>query len=155
MTHEHRSQEQIQDLSIIEALAPAEAIWREAAISFFRSWIEMVAIEINPASNKGLNTGKHEYFYDNISVDDSTFVMGVSAHVGCKRYMRYATAQRLVAHRHVDSQMRIVLIGIAYRRLCTCLRGAEVLQATQTPARNDATPMRGDRVNVREGYHSE
>ena len=65
-THQRRSQEQIQDLWIIERLAPAEAIWREAAVSFFHTWIEMVASEINPASNRSLNTGKHEYYYSNI-----------------------------------------------------------------------------------------
>jgi homoserine O-succinyltransferase len=61
-THDHRPQQQIPDLSIIEALAPAQAIWRQGAISFFRSWIQMVAIEIDPASNEGLNTRKQEYF---------------------------------------------------------------------------------------------
>ena len=70
-THDHRSQERIPTLSIIEALAPAQAIWREAAISFFRSWIEMVAIEIGPASNKGLSMGKREYFSENIPHADS------------------------------------------------------------------------------------
>ena len=65
-THQHRSQEQIQNLWIIERLAPAEAKWREAAVSFFRSWIEMIASEINHASNRSLNTGKHEYYYSNI-----------------------------------------------------------------------------------------
>ena len=63
--HGQRSQKQIQDLSIIEALAPAEGLWRAAAVSFFRSWIEMVTSEINHASNKGFNAGK-EYYYANI-----------------------------------------------------------------------------------------
>jgi homoserine O-succinyltransferase/O-acetyltransferase len=68
---DHRSQEQIPALSIIEALAPAQAIWREAASSFFRGWIETVAIEIDPESNKGLNAEKQEYFSENIPYADS------------------------------------------------------------------------------------
>ena len=34
---------QIKDFSIIDALAPAEARWREAAIAFYRNWIKMIA----------------------------------------------------------------------------------------------------------------
>src|SRR3984957_8295140 len=68
---DHRSQEQIPALSIIEALAPSQAIWREAASSFFRGWIETVAIEIDPESNKGLNAEKQEYFSENIPYADS------------------------------------------------------------------------------------
>jgi homoserine O-succinyltransferase/O-acetyltransferase len=62
-TAEHRFQQQIQDLSIIEALAPAEALWREGAVSFFRSWIEMLAIEINHTSKAGPNTRTHGYIF--------------------------------------------------------------------------------------------
>jgi hypothetical protein len=40
---EDRSRMQIKDISIIDALAPAEATWREEAIAFYRSWIEMIA----------------------------------------------------------------------------------------------------------------
>ena len=40
---EDRCRTQIKDLSIIDELAPAEAIWRKAAIAFYRSWIEMIA----------------------------------------------------------------------------------------------------------------
>jgi homoserine O-succinyltransferase/O-acetyltransferase len=79
-TPEHRSQQQIQDLSIIEALAPAEALWREAAVSFFRSWIEMIAIEVNHTSKDGPNTAKHEYFCDNISADEPSHDLRVHAH---------------------------------------------------------------------------
>ena len=62
-TAEHRFQQQIQDLSIIDALAPAEALWREAAVSFFRSWIEMLAIEVNHTSKAGPNTRTHGYIF--------------------------------------------------------------------------------------------
>jgi hypothetical protein len=41
--HGARCRTQINDLSIIDALAPAEAAWREAAIAFYRSWLEMLA----------------------------------------------------------------------------------------------------------------
>jgi homoserine O-succinyltransferase len=37
-----RCRTQIKDISIIDALAPAEPAWREAAIAFYRSWIEMM-----------------------------------------------------------------------------------------------------------------
>ena len=40
---EDRCRMQIKDLSIIDELAPAEAVWRKAAIAFYRSWIEMIA----------------------------------------------------------------------------------------------------------------
>jgi homoserine O-succinyltransferase len=79
-THEHRSQLQMQDLSIIESLAPAEAIWREAAISFFRGWIEMVAFEINHRPKDGRNTGMHEYLSHNISADDRACKAQAPAH---------------------------------------------------------------------------
>ena len=59
--HDHRSERKVPDLSLIEMLAPTQAIWREDTISFFRNWIEMVAIESDPA-NKELNTGKQEPF---------------------------------------------------------------------------------------------
>jgi homoserine O-succinyltransferase/O-acetyltransferase len=62
-TAEHRFQQQIQDLSIIEALAPAEALWREGAVSFFRGWIEMLAIEVNHTSKAGPNTRTHGYIF--------------------------------------------------------------------------------------------
>jgi homoserine O-succinyltransferase len=79
-TPEHRSQQQIQDLSIIEGLAPAEAVWREAAVSFFRSWVEMFAIEVNHTSKDGPNPATHEYFEDNISADDPSSDLRVLAH---------------------------------------------------------------------------
>jgi homoserine O-succinyltransferase/O-acetyltransferase len=41
--HGARCRTQINDLSIIDALAPAEPAWREAAIAFYRSWLEMLA----------------------------------------------------------------------------------------------------------------
>jgi homoserine O-succinyltransferase/O-acetyltransferase len=41
--HGDRCRTQIKDLSIIDALAPAEPAWREAAIAFYRSWLEMLA----------------------------------------------------------------------------------------------------------------
>jgi homoserine O-succinyltransferase/O-acetyltransferase len=39
---EDRCRTQIKDISIIDALAPAEMTWRDAAIAFYRSWIEMI-----------------------------------------------------------------------------------------------------------------
>jgi homoserine O-succinyltransferase/O-acetyltransferase len=44
-----RGRMQTKDLAIIDALAPAEARWREAAIAFYRSWIETIA-----AANLGM-----------------------------------------------------------------------------------------------------
>ena len=41
--HGDRCRTQIKDISIIDALAPAEPAWREAAIAFYRSWLEMMA----------------------------------------------------------------------------------------------------------------
>jgi homoserine O-succinyltransferase len=79
-TPEHRSQQQIQDLSIIEALAPAQAPWREAAVSFFRSWIEMFAIQVNHTSKDGPNTGTRENFFYNISADVSSSDLRFPAH---------------------------------------------------------------------------
>jgi homoserine O-succinyltransferase len=38
-----RGQMQIKDISIIDALAPVEAAWRESAIAFYRSWIAIIA----------------------------------------------------------------------------------------------------------------
>jgi homoserine O-succinyltransferase len=48
--HEDRCRTQIKDISIIEALAPAEPSWRGEAIVFYRSWLEMIA-------NTDLRTG--------------------------------------------------------------------------------------------------
>jgi homoserine O-succinyltransferase len=79
-TPEHSSQQQIQDLSIIDALAPAEALWREAAVSFFRSWIEMLAIEVNHTSKDGPNTGTHGYSSDNIFADEPSSDLRVPVH---------------------------------------------------------------------------
>ena len=77
---EHRSQRQIQDLSIIETLAPAEAPWRQAAVSFFRSWIEMLAVEVNHTSKDGPKPGTHEFPCDNISTDEPSSDLRVPAH---------------------------------------------------------------------------
>src|ERR1700722_8183413 len=41
--HGDRRRAQIEDISVIDALAPAEPAWREAAIAFYRSWLEMMA----------------------------------------------------------------------------------------------------------------
>jgi homoserine O-succinyltransferase/O-acetyltransferase len=41
--HRDRRRAQIEDISVIDALTPAEPAWREAAIAFYRSWLEMVA----------------------------------------------------------------------------------------------------------------
>jgi homoserine O-succinyltransferase len=40
---EDRCRMQISDISIIDALAPTETIWRGAAINFYRSWLGMIA----------------------------------------------------------------------------------------------------------------
>jgi homoserine O-succinyltransferase len=79
-TPEHRSQQQIQDLSIIDSLAPAETLWREAAVSFFRSWIEMFAIEVSHTSKDGSNPETHEYFGGNISAGEPSYNLRVHAH---------------------------------------------------------------------------
>jgi homoserine O-succinyltransferase len=39
----NRGRMQVEDLSIIDALAPAKAKWRESAVSVYRSWLEMIA----------------------------------------------------------------------------------------------------------------
>jgi homoserine O-succinyltransferase/O-acetyltransferase len=41
--HGDRSRTRIEDMSIIDALAPAEPAWREAAVAFYCSWLEMMA----------------------------------------------------------------------------------------------------------------
>ena len=48
------------DISAVDALAPAEAPWREAAIAFYRSWIAMIA---NPSlrTRATLNAGTDEF----------------------------------------------------------------------------------------------
>lgn len=38
-----RDHSQIDDLAAIDRLAPCEATWRPAALSFYRNWIEMTA----------------------------------------------------------------------------------------------------------------
>ena len=53
---EDRCRMQIKDISVIDALAPTEATWREAAIAFYRSWIEMIA-NANIRTRAPLNTG--------------------------------------------------------------------------------------------------
>jgi homoserine O-succinyltransferase/O-acetyltransferase len=58
--YETRCRKQIQDISIIDVLAPAEAAWREAAIAFYRSWIEMIANTILRA-RAPLNAGIDEF----------------------------------------------------------------------------------------------
>jgi homoserine O-succinyltransferase/O-acetyltransferase len=58
--HEDRCRMQIKDISIIDALSPAEATWREAAIAFYRSWIEMIA-NTNFRIRSPLNAGIDEF----------------------------------------------------------------------------------------------
>ena len=50
----------VRDTSIIEALAPAEATWRQAAIEFYRSWIEMIA-SADIGARAPLNAGIEEF----------------------------------------------------------------------------------------------
>jgi hypothetical protein len=40
---EDRCRTQMKDTSIMDTLAPAEPAWRESAIAFYRSWLEMIA----------------------------------------------------------------------------------------------------------------
>ena len=58
--HEDRCRMQTKDISIIDALTPAEATWREAAIAFYRSWIEMIA-NTNLRTRAPLNAGIDEF----------------------------------------------------------------------------------------------
>jgi homoserine O-succinyltransferase/O-acetyltransferase len=58
--HQDRGRIEIKDISIIDALAPAEATWREAAIAFYRSWIEMIA-DTKLGTPAPLNTGIDEF----------------------------------------------------------------------------------------------
>jgi homoserine O-succinyltransferase len=57
---EDRCAMQIKDASIIDALAPAEARWREAAIAFYRSWIEMI-VNANTRTRAPLNARIDEF----------------------------------------------------------------------------------------------
>jgi homoserine O-succinyltransferase/O-acetyltransferase len=93
-TRERHSGDQVRDLSIIEALAPAEPLWREAAVSFFRSWIEMVAMEIDPALNIGLNIGKQAYFPEKVPhADPHAAVVGEQAtRLASESWLRASTA---------------------------------------------------------------
>jgi homoserine O-succinyltransferase len=52
--HEDRRRKQIKDISIIDALAPVEAKWREAAVGLFRSWLGMIA-NTNPGARAPLH----------------------------------------------------------------------------------------------------
>jgi homoserine O-succinyltransferase/O-acetyltransferase len=58
--HQDRGRMQITDISIIDALAPAEATWRETAIAFYRSWIGMIA-NANTKTRAPLNAGIDEF----------------------------------------------------------------------------------------------
>jgi homoserine O-succinyltransferase/O-acetyltransferase len=51
---------QIKDVSIIDALAPAEAKWREAAVGLYRSWLEMIA-NTNPGTRAPLHARTAEF----------------------------------------------------------------------------------------------
>jgi homoserine O-succinyltransferase/O-acetyltransferase len=49
----------MEELSMIDALAPTEAQWRDAAISFYRNWINMIAAStLCKAANAALLTGQ-------------------------------------------------------------------------------------------------
>jgi homoserine O-succinyltransferase/O-acetyltransferase len=52
--HEDRRRERIKDITIIDALAPMEAKWREAAVGLFRSWLGMIT-NINPGTRAPLH----------------------------------------------------------------------------------------------------
>jgi hypothetical protein len=58
--HKDRGRMQITDISIIDALAPAEATWRETAIAFYRSWIGMIA-NANTKTRAPLNAAIDEF----------------------------------------------------------------------------------------------
>ena len=46
---DHRSDVRMKDLSGIVAMAPADAAWRDAAVSFYRNWLDMVANAVGHA----------------------------------------------------------------------------------------------------------
>jgi homoserine O-succinyltransferase/O-acetyltransferase len=48
-------EDRMKDISIIDALPPTEARWREAAIAFYHSWLEMIA-NTNSRARAPLNT---------------------------------------------------------------------------------------------------
>jgi hypothetical protein len=50
---------QIKDISIIDALAPVEAKWREAAVGLYRSWLGMIA-NTNPGTHARLHVRTDE-----------------------------------------------------------------------------------------------
>ena len=50
----------IKDTSIIDALAPVEAKWREAAVGLYRSWLEMIANR-NPGTRAPLHARTDEF----------------------------------------------------------------------------------------------
>jgi homoserine O-succinyltransferase/O-acetyltransferase len=50
----------IKDLSIIDALVPVEAKWREAAVGLYRSWLEMIAYT-NPGTRAPLDAKTDEF----------------------------------------------------------------------------------------------
>jgi homoserine O-succinyltransferase/O-acetyltransferase len=56
---EDRCRMQIKDISIIDALAPVEAKWREAAVGLYRSWLGMIA-NTNPGTHARLHVRTDE-----------------------------------------------------------------------------------------------
>jgi homoserine O-succinyltransferase len=50
----------IKDTSIIDALAPVEAKWREAAVGLYRSWLDMIA-NTNPGTRAPLHARTDEF----------------------------------------------------------------------------------------------
>jgi homoserine O-succinyltransferase len=57
---EDRCRMQIKDIPIIDALAPVEAKWREAAVSLYGSWLEMIA-NANPRTRAPLHARTDEF----------------------------------------------------------------------------------------------
>ena len=58
--HEDCRGMQIEDISIIDAVAPIEPAWREAAVAFYRSWLEMIA-NTNPGTRAPLHASADEF----------------------------------------------------------------------------------------------
>ena len=59
-SREDRRRMQIEDISIVDAMAPTEPAWREAAIAFYCGWLEMIA-NTNLRTRAPLNAGTDEF----------------------------------------------------------------------------------------------
>ena len=66
-----------EDLAKIDALAPTEAPWRDAAISFYRSWIEII---LTSTRRRSTNAPEAELrIYEDVSGrDDAHPALGIA-----------------------------------------------------------------------------